>query len=199
MNVHEKLAHVQKNMKCNKGQFNKFGGYAYRSCEDIFEAVKPHLNDVKTTLTMCDEIVLIGERFYIKSTATFTDCETSESIQVSAYAREEENKKGMSAEQQTGSCSSYARKYCLNGFFLLDDTKDADTEEYTKQTGKAPEKAKISPTEPTKEQKAKLMAMCKVKGQDIKEILKAVGCTDKMTMAQYNNAISLLENGKEDK
>ena len=127
MNIYEKLLNIQTIMKCSKSQYNSFGKYYYRNCEDILEAVKPICKQFGAVLTVADEVVLIGERFYIKATATLTDIETGEKVSSTAYAREETDKKGMSAEQMTGSCSSYARKYALNGLFCIDDTKDADT------------------------------------------------------------------------
>lgn len=155
MNIYEKLSNIQNELKCNKNQFNKFGGYKYRSCEDILEAVKPICKKYKTTLILSDEIVVLGEgntriieddeertrrqicagqRFYIKAIATLYDTENNnEQVWNMAYAREEENKKGMDGSQITGTASSYARKYALNGLFNIDDTKDADTDEFTKQ------------------------------------------------------------------
>lgn len=130
MNVNEKLMFVQTELKAPKGQYNSFGKYKYRSCEDILEAVKPLLLKNKATLRISDSVVMIGERFYLQATATFTDVESGESIECKAYANESESHKGMTAEQITGTASSYARKYCLNGLFLIDDTKDADTDEY---------------------------------------------------------------------
>lgn len=121
--LHDKLATIQRDLKAPKGQFNKFGGYKYRSCEDILEAVKPLLNGL--VLTIHDDIQAVGDRIYIKATATITDGENS--LSVSAFAREAETKKGMDDSQITGTASSYARKYALNGLFLIDDTKDADT------------------------------------------------------------------------
>jgi len=126
------LAEIQKKLKAPKNQHNNFGNYNYRSCEDILEAVKPLLDDM--WLTINDEIVPIGNRYYIKATATLHGTDTE--ISVSAYAREEETKKGMDASQITGSASSYARKYALNGLFLIDDTKDADTRDNSKETVK---------------------------------------------------------------
>lgn len=126
-NVYMKLVEVQSELKAPKNQFNKFGGYAYRNCEDILEALKPILNKVKAIVNISDEVVLVGERYYIKATAKFIDAETGEIVEASAMAREEENKKGMDASQLTGSTSSYARKYALNGLFAIDDTKDSDT------------------------------------------------------------------------
>lgn len=118
----EALSKIQKEMKAPKSQFNAFGKYKYRSCEDILEAVKPFLNG--TVLYISDEMVLIGERYYIKATATLRNGD--EAVSVTAYAREEAEKKGMDSSQITGAASSYARKYALNGLFLIDDTKDSD-------------------------------------------------------------------------
>ena len=126
MNKYEKLLQVQNELKAPKGQFNAFGKYKYRNCEDILEAVKPLLLKVAATLTLSDEVVLIGDRTYIRAIATFFDVEKSEGINVSAYAREDLDKKGMDLAQITGSVSSYARKYALNGLFCIDDTKDSD-------------------------------------------------------------------------
>ena len=127
MNVYEKLMNVQSQLKAPKGQENTFGHYKYRSCEDILNALKPLLAEVNAILTLTDTIEHIGERFYVKATATFIDIEKGERLEVSALAREDENKKGMDLAQVTGSVSSYARKYSLNGLFCIDDTKDADT------------------------------------------------------------------------
>ena len=119
----EALNKIQKALKAPKGQQNKFGNYLYRSCEDILEAVKPLLGEA--TLTISDEIVNIGDRYYVKATATLTQDKHEKSV--TAYAREAVNKKGMDEAQITGAASSYARKYALNGLFCIDDTKDADT------------------------------------------------------------------------
>ncbi len=133
MSVYLDLLQVQADLKAPKGQTNNFGKYKYRSCEDILEAVKPLLAKNELTLTLTDSIELIGERYYIKATATISGVgDEGDSISVNAYARECETKKGMDDAQLTGSCSSYARKYALNGLFLIDDTKDADTMDNTK-------------------------------------------------------------------
>ena len=134
MAVREKLLAVQAELKAPKGQTNSFGKYKYRSCEDILESVKPLLKKYNATLVISDSLELIGERYYIKATATFQDVETDGIIENTAYARESAEKKGMDDSQITGTASSYARKYALNGLFLLDDTKDADTDEYHEQT-----------------------------------------------------------------
>jgi len=119
------LAKIQALVKAPKGQFNNFGKYKYRSCEDIVEAIKPVINPLGFALTLSDEVILIGQRFYIKATATLTD--GKEIYTATAFAREEEVKKGMDGSQITGASSSYARKYALNGLFAIDDTKDADS------------------------------------------------------------------------
>lgn len=129
MNIREKLAAVQAALKAPKGQYNSFGKYPYRSCEDILEAVKPLLKERGLALTLSDDIVECGGRIYIKATACVKDVESLETESTSAFAREPENKKGMDDSQITGTASSYARKYALNGLFCIDDTKDADTEE----------------------------------------------------------------------
>ena len=128
-NVRASLAAVQAALKAPKGQYNNFGKYAYRSCEDILEAVKPLLAANGLTLTLCDAVMPFGDRVYIEATAAVYDVESGESLYTTAYAREPDNKKGMDDSQVTGTASSYARKYALNGLFCIDDTKDADTEE----------------------------------------------------------------------
>lgn len=121
--IYNELSRIQKELKAPKGQFNKFGNYKYRSCEDILEAVKPLLGDC--CLTISDDIVLIGDRYYIKATARLA-LSNEDYIENSAFAREAFDKKGMDESQITGASSSYARKYALNGLFAIDDTKDAD-------------------------------------------------------------------------
>ena len=117
-----KVSNIQKTLKAPKNQWNNFGKYNYRSCEDILEGLKPILDGL--VITLCDDMILIGDRFYLKATATLTDGESS--ISNSAFARESLTKKGMDDSQITGTASSYARKYALNGLFGIDDTKDAD-------------------------------------------------------------------------
>lgn len=125
----EKLMCIQSELNAPKNQFNKFGGYYYRSCEDIYIALKPLLKKYGCVLTMSDEVVQIGERYYVKATATLKSADIKQSgfeISNTAYAREEESKKGQDGSQITGTSSSYARKYALNGLFLIDDMKDSD-------------------------------------------------------------------------
>lgn len=126
MNLYQKLLRVQTQLKAPKNQYNIFGKYYYRSCEDITEAVKPLLAEENLVMTISDELILIGERYYVKATVTVIDGETGEKHEVHAYAREAESKKGMDESQITGAASSYARKYALNGMFAIDDTKDSD-------------------------------------------------------------------------
>ena len=125
-NVWMKLVQIQRELKAPKSQYNSFGKYKYRSCEDITEAAKPICAKYNCALTLEDEIQEIGGRFYVKAIARLTDAETGENVSVSGNAREEETKKGSDASQITGATSSYARKYALSGLFALDDTKDSD-------------------------------------------------------------------------
>ena len=134
--IYKKLLEIQTDLKAPKGQYNSFGKYKYRSCEDILEAVKPICKKNNATLIIADELQNIGDRYYIKATATIIDIEDGSVLSNTAYAREEETKKGMDGSQITGTASSYARKYALNGLFCIDDTKDADTDEYKEQTEK---------------------------------------------------------------
>ena len=129
-----KLSQIQTELKAPKSQYNSYGGFAYRSCEDILEAVKPLLTVHRCTLILSDDIVNIGASNYVKATAMLIDMETGESVSNHAYAREAVTKKGMDDSQITGTASSYARKYALGGLFLIDDSKDADTDEYAQQT-----------------------------------------------------------------
>ena len=138
----KELLMIQQGLKAPKGQYNSFGKYHYRSCEDILESVKPHLMEQACTLVVSDEIVAIEGRFYIKATATLTNSQGGK-VFATAYAREQDSKSGMDASQLTGSTSSYARKYALNGLFCIDDTKDADTMDNTsegKTSAPAPKK-----------------------------------------------------------
>lgn len=122
----KELIAIQSELKAPKSQFNKFGGYKYRKAEDILEAVKPLLNKKKCTLIITDDVVLIGNRIYVKATATIKN-EKGEFETTTGWAREEETKKGMDSSQITGASSSYARKYALNGLFAIDDNADSDT------------------------------------------------------------------------
>ena len=127
MNIYEKLGIIQSKLKAPKGQYNSFGKYKYRSCEDILEAVKPLLAETKTVLSVTDRMEVVGDRIYVRAEAHLKDCDDAGEITTVAYAREEESKKGMDSSQVTGAASSYARKYALNGLFCIDDNKDSDS------------------------------------------------------------------------
>lgn len=221
----EKLLNIQQELKCNKGQYNSFGKYKYRSCEDILESVKPLLKENKCVLTLSDEllvfgdnnaicyeetyydkdlkqenvrhIVVGGQRFYIKATATLTDIETGETISNTAYAREEETKKGMDGSQITGTSSSYARKYALNGLFAIDDTKDADTDEYAKQTTKEETKSTKTATKTTTNYRQLLIDYCNENSLNMTEIAKQYKINAKSTQSDFKKVLEALKKGEE--
>lgn len=144
MTIYETLSKIQVELKAPKNLYNKFGRYYYRNAESILEAAKPLCAKYGCTLTVSDEIQLIGNRYYVKATATVQDKDGS-TAGVTAFAREDETKKGMDGAQITGTASSYARKYALNGLFCIDDTKDPDTNEYHNQTTEDPQEVTASP------------------------------------------------------
>ena len=204
LNIYQKLLKVQEQLRVSKGQWNKFGKYYFRSCEDILEAVKPLLAEVGAIITLEDNIIQIGDRYYIQVTTKFIDIETGENISNTALAREEDTKKGMDASQITGTASSYARKYALNGLLLIDDTKDADTNEYKKNmqsetesndqvvenTIKQEESETIDANESLLENaKTYILPVGKYKGKTLEEINK----TDRQYLSWYykngNNAM----------
>jgi len=196
MKILEKLSQVQNELKAPKGQKNSFGNYKYRSCEDILEALKPILQKNRLALVLSDELVNIGDRYYIKAMAILHDLEEESNISNSAYAREEETKKGMDASQITGTASSYARKYALNGLFNIDDTKDADTDEYTKRT-------KEEPTKDTEEQfdmpiqKGQKQIIGKLKPEALKKLLDEkykVESIDNLTWNQAHEIETMINN-----
>lgn len=143
--LQQKLIEIQAELKAPKSQFNKFGGYNYRNCEDILEAVKPLCAKHEIVPLLSDEVVMIGDRFYIKATAKVTD--GKEEIATTAFARESKDKKGMDESQITGSASSYARKYALNGLFCIDDTKDADFMDNSQNSKQQPKTQQQPPKE----------------------------------------------------
>lgn len=181
MNIAEKLSAIQIELKAPKGQYNSFGKYKYRSAEDILEAVKPICAKNKATLILSDSVELVGDRIYVRASATLMDSEKPESmIAVSAYAREADTKKGMDASQITGTASSYARKYAMNGLFNIDDTKDADTDEYRKQNDR-PVVKKVNV-----KQVAQLESLMGAKGVNTMEMLEKYNVKDlsELTEAQ---------------
>lgn len=147
MGIHDKLFSIQSELKVPKGNYNNFGKYKYRSCEDILEALKPICSKNKVVIQITDEIKNIGQRYYVMAVVTLIDVETGEKISSSAFAREEETKKGMDGSQITGASSSYARKYALGGLFGIDDTKDSDTTNVEQTNTKKVNSEKIKPLE----------------------------------------------------
>ena len=194
MNVYEKLMTVQTKLRAPKSNYNSFGKYSYRSCEDILEALKPLLAEVGAIVNISDEVKLIGNRFYVEATASFIDVETGERMIAKASAREAETKKGMDDSQVTGSVSSYARKYALNGLFAIDDNKDADS---TNTHGKEI-KPNMTPTGITEAQLKRLLAIGNKAGikKEVVEgtVRKIFGCEPKdMSKEQYDNICERLE------
>ena len=195
MNVYEKLMTVQTKLRAPKGQYNSFGRYSYRSCEDILEALKPLLAEVGAIVNISDEVKLIGDRFYVEATAMFLDCETGDSVVARASAREDETKKGMDLAQVTGSVSSYARKYALNGLFAIDDNKDSDaTNTHNKDI-----KPNMTPDSGLTDAQIKRLLAIGNKAGFKKEVVEATvkkmfGCEPKdMTKDQYNTVCERLE------
>lgn len=198
--MNKKLMNIQSELKAPKGQYNSFGKYKYRSCEDILEAVKPVLAKHGCTLTISDSIMLIGDRFYVKATATLSDTDSDKSISVSAYARESQDKKGMDASQVTGATSSYARKYALNGLFCIDDTKDADTDEHRQQQEKGGRKAEPKQQQSKQQEPAaltkdelmdKVVALCDAKRIKVSDIcmMSKVNSLEDLTVDRLEKAI----------
>lgn len=156
--VLKKLVEIQRELKAPKNQYNSFGKYKYRSCEDILEAVKPLANERNAVVCLSDEIIQREGRYYIEATATLIDAETGENVSMKALARESQDKKGMDDSQITGTASSYARKYALNGLFAIDDAKDDD---YLNDGSKKQEEQK-----PTEEQIKRMWAIAGKAGID---------------------------------
>ncbi|EEA84938.1 ERF family protein [Peptacetobacter hiranonis] len=202
LNVWQKLNRVQVELKAPKNQWNKFGKYYYRSCEDILEGLKPLLDKYNAIVLLSDETKVEEGRHYIVTTATFVDTDNGENVCVKAQAREDENKKGMDGAQLTGSTSSYARKYALNGLFCIDDTKDADA---TNDRGKAATEDKKNieqPNKVTNQHLNKLFGLAIRKGVDQstvrKQISKAFNKTaEEMTLTEYERVVAGYEKMKE--
>ena len=190
MNVYEKLANVQSALKAPKGQYNSFGKYKYRSCEDIVESVKPLLKQNGLLLTMTDEIRNIEGRFYVVATATIIDIADGKSIMATAYAREEETKKGMDGSQVTGASSSYARKYALNGLFAIDDNKDSDATNTGDNEPKAEPKAEPKQESPRK----MLIARLNELNIDVNAYAKANNLNGKTDAETFMRLLKELEN-----
>ena len=196
-NLTQKLLNVQRDLKAPKGQYNSFGKYKYRSAEDILEAVKPINVRNGILLTITDEPILIGEWHYIKASATVTD--GVDNLTVTAYARESETKKGQDLSQITGTASSYARKYALNGLYLIDDTKDADTDEYRNQGNKAPTSKSATQAEigNLKKEVIAFSNLMKEQGKDVKpeQVEQTLNITDftKLNSEDVKEAVNKLK------
>ena len=193
MTTYEKLMVVQTSLVAPKGQYNSFGKYKYRSCEDILEALKPLLSKVKAAVVLKDEVMYIGTRVYVKAEATFYDAESDTYIVNSGWAREPEAKKGVDESQITGMASSYARKYALNGLFCIDDNKDADTDEVQNLANNAPKTVEKKADEVKVQQAhiAHLKAECDRVGYTLEKlaaVYKKAKIED-LTMAEYMNAV----------
>lgn len=192
--IYEKLLAVQNELKAPKDKRNNFGGYNFRSCEGILEAVKPLLQEQGLMLTIKDEVVNIGDRYYVRATVLLDDISSNGEIAITALAREEEAKKGMDASQITGTASSYARKYALNGLFLIDDTKDADTDEFHRTTQENGQKTNVA-TQPNQPPAKKIALTQKIVDEKLKFILEQ---TDKETVKNiYLNLSKMYEINKD--
>ena len=194
-NLTQKLLNVRRDLKAPKGQYNSFGKYKYRSAEDILEAVKPINVRNGILLTITDEPILIGEWHYIKASATVTD--GVDNLTVTAYARESETKKGQDLSQITGTASSYARKYALNGLYLIDDTKDADTDEYRNQGNKAPKSATQAEIGNLKKEIIAFSKLMTEQGKDVKpeQVEQTLNITDyaKLNSEDVKEAVNKLK------
>ena len=190
---HVKLTNIQKKLKAPKNNYNSFSKFYYRSAEDILEAVKPLNAEHGLVLTLSDKPILIGDRYYIEATATISD--GNDNITVTAYAREALNRKGQDESQITGTASSYARKYALNGLYLIDDTKDADTDEHRQQQDS------VKPA--TKAQMTSLMKLAESVAElyelDIEVMKDKMGIFDDMSADDYGAALVRLKDAKDKK
>lgn len=191
-NILEKLSNVQNELKAPKNQKNNFGNYNYRSAEDILEAVKPICKKHRTVLKLSDILKQVGERYYVEATAILYDLDSDNNINATASAREEETKKGMDGSQITGTASSYARKYALNGLFNIDDTKDADTDEYQKQV-----KQEVKTQMPISEQQKKVL-LNNAENETVKKALEFYKKEiDDLTIVEASTIIKKIMNKKE--
>jgi hypothetical protein len=188
--IHLKLMNIQQSLVCLKGQYSEFGKYSYRKAEDILSAVKPFLKENSCILLLSDEIELVGDRFYIKATATLVCTETGEEIKVSAYAREDLTRVKMDVSQLTGVSSSYARKISMSGLFGLDNNKDADELDNTKLSAKKTDENPLAPKNMILAMESKISALQLVE----KEILEYCKVEKKkMTVIDFTTVMNVLE------
>lgn len=188
--LRKKLLNIQRDLKAPKGQYNSFGKYSYRNAEDIMEALKPLLVD-NNTICYCkdDYIEHIGERYYLVATIVFADVETDEEITVKARAREEENKKGMDGSQITGAASSYARKYALSGLFLIDDNKDADSDEYQQQNKQHQKRGQSNQQQPQNNQQPQQNQVRYVDNNQYNQILNGIKQLSQITGRVFDELV----------
>lgn len=204
MNLYKNLAKVQSELKAPKNQFNNFGKYNYRSCEDILEAAKPLCLENGLVLNLSDTIINVGNSNYVEATASVIDIETGDNHFVTASARESVTKKGMDDSQITGTASSYARKYALNGLFSIDDTKDADTDSHTKQRQDT-NKPKQQNGSISESQVKRLNAIAYGKGYDFNSVKKAakkkynIDNLESLSKTQYDEMCKGYENAESKK
>lgn len=192
MELLEKLTNIQNELKVSKENYNSFGKYHYRSSEDILEKVKPLTLKYKTVLKITDDIILVGDRYYVKATVQLYDAENKQSVEVSAFAREAVEKKGMDESQITGSASSYARKYALSGMFAIDDGQDADSDYNTDKPKKPEDKKETEKVNPITEEDKKEMARMEIK---IENLAKYLGC--KPSEITHEQVVSAIKTKKE--
>ena len=204
LNLRQKLMRIQTELKAPKNLYNSFGKYKYRNAEGIQEALKPLEAQYNVTVIINDEICEIAGRVYVRSAVTIIDCDSTDNITVSAFAREADAKKGMDEAQVTGATSSYARKYALNALFLLDDTKDVDSEEYQSQSKKATsKKVETAPAQPEEDDVAsyvgysgnirqELVDYCAQHGMDVGEVAKTYKLNNKSSDEEFKTALKRL-------
>ena len=193
-NLTQKLLNVQRDLKAPKGQFNNFGKYKYRSAEDILEAVKPLNAREGILLTISDEPMFIGDWHYIKATASITDGKDTHIV--TAFARESQAKKGMDDSQITGTASSYARKYALNGMYLIDDTKDADTNEHRNQTNNAPrQQEKMASNDQLGLLNNKTQELSQLYNMDVNELKSKLGIRQTHTEKEFKHLLTRVNDG----
>lgn len=190
LNIYEKLMFIQQELDVPKKRWNKFGEFWYRNCEDILEASKPICNKYNTLLTLSDYICEVGGKNYITATATLIDVDSEDEIETTASVRESEIKKGMDSSQLSGTASSYARKYALNGLFCLDDVKDADSDEFNKQFGTDNEKEQPKATE---KQLQLIQELYKEDVENLKTLLNLFGGKTKVTELTVKEASEIIK------
>ncbi len=195
MELKEKLSNIQQKIKAPKNLYNSFGKYNYRNAESILEAFKPFESEYKVALIISDDITIVGDRIYVQATAILMDCESSEQVSSKAFARESIDKKGMDDSQITGAASSYARKYALNGLFLLDDTKDSDTDENRNECNERQKKNQKEIEKRIAAKRKEIEDICQKHNLKPETICKENNCKwEEMTEYMLDNMLASLKN-----